>query len=275
MSYSNADKFVVTMFVMKTIIAPTDFSPVSLNAVQYAADMATAAETDLLILHSSETPFGVTAEYNEEEIEQKLVALKKRLLERTGHNIRIGCKKVGGMIENELMKICTDREPFAVVMATHGESLRKLFFIGSITVYLSRNLKYPVIVVPENETFKPVHKIALATDMKDVYDLPVEKISAVIRAFNAELDIVHVNSNGRHFTKDSIEVKIMGKLLRELYPQFHFVNNKKSVHNGILSFANDNNIDMILLLPKKHNLFYKSASKQFIFNSPVTVMTIQ
>jgi nucleotide-binding universal stress UspA family protein len=260
---------------MKTIFAPTDFSPVSLNAVQYAADMATAAETDLLILHSSETPFGVTAEYNEEEIEQKLIALKKHLLERTGHNIRIGCKKVGGMIENELMKICADREPFAVVMATHGESLRKLFFIGSITVYLSRNLKYPVIVVPENKTFKTVHKIALATDMKDVYDLPVEKISAVIRAFNAELDIVHVNSNGRHFTKDSIEVKIMSKLLRELYPQFHFVNNKKSVHNGILSFANDNNIDMILLLPKKHNLFYKSASKQFIFNSPVTVMTIQ
>jgi nucleotide-binding universal stress UspA family protein len=263
------------MFVMKTIIAPTDFSPVSLNAVQYAADMATATDTDLLLLHASETPFGTTAEYNEEETEQKLVALKNHLLERTGHNLRIGCKQVVGMIENELMKMCDAKDPFAVVMATHGDSLRKLFFVGSITVYLSRNLKYPVIVVPENAVFKQVNKIALATDMKDVYDLPVEKISGVVKALGAELNIVHVNNGNRHFSEHSIEVKLISSLLKELGPEFHFINNEKNVQNGILSFVNNNNIDMILLLPKKNSLFHKSASKQFIFNSPVTVMTIQ
>jgi nucleotide-binding universal stress UspA family protein len=263
------------MLIMKTIIAPTDFSPVSLNAVHYAADMATATDTDLLLLHASEMPFGITSEFNEEEAGQKLAALKNHLLERTGHTVRIGCKQVIGTIENELMKICDHKDPFAVIMATHGDSLRKLFFVGSITVYLSRNLKYPVIVVPENAVFKQVDKIALATDMKDVYDLPVEKISGVVKALGAELNIVHVNNGNRYFSKHSIEVKIMGSLLKELSPEFHFVSDDKNVQNGILSFVNNNNIDMILLLPKKHNLFHKSASKQFIFNSPVTVMTIQ
>ena len=36
---------------MKTIIAPTDFSPISLNAVNYAADMAVSINADLSLLY--------------------------------------------------------------------------------------------------------------------------------------------------------------------------------------------------------------------------------
>jgi hypothetical protein len=36
---------------MKTIIAPTDFSPVSLNAVNFAADMAVSVDSSLLLFH--------------------------------------------------------------------------------------------------------------------------------------------------------------------------------------------------------------------------------
>ncbi len=260
---------------METIIAPTDFSLVSLNAVNYAADMAMATNSSLLILHANEPPLGAKTDYDEKEIEEKLIALKENLNVHTGGKIKISSKELNGMIETELPKICSYKDPFAIVMATHGPSLRKLFFIGSITIYLSRNLKYPVIVVPENAVFKPVVKIALATDMKDIYELPVVKISSVVVAFNAELHIVHVNRTNTKFHSESAEVKTLNKYLRHLDPKFHFINDGKNVQNGILSFANEHDIDMILTFPKKHSLFHNSQSKQLIFNSTVTVMTIQ
>ena len=159
-------------------------------------------------------------------------------------------------------------------MATHGASLRKLFFIGSITVYLSRNLKYPVIVVPGHVHFKPVHHIALATDLKNVYDLPIEKISSVVNAFNAKLTIVHVNLGKQNFEEDSVKVNALYNYLKHLNPEFRFVSNN-NVQRGIVSFAKKNNIDIILTFPKKHAFFHSSESKQLIFNSPVTIMTIQ
>ena len=38
------------------IIAPTDFSPVSLNAVEYAADLATDIKANLLLVNIIELP---------------------------------------------------------------------------------------------------------------------------------------------------------------------------------------------------------------------------
>ena len=66
------------------------------------------------------------------------------------------------------MKICDYKNPLAVVMATHGVSIKERFFLGSITVYLSKNLKYPVIVVPQDLNYKPINKILLATDLENL-----------------------------------------------------------------------------------------------------------
>jgi nucleotide-binding universal stress UspA family protein len=262
---------------MQTIIAPTDFSDISLNAVNYAADMAVALNVHLLILHAEELPLTLkfsSGPHYEENTNEKLYNLKKELIATTKNKIKISSKQVPGIIENELIKMCEYKNPLAVVMATHGASLQKLLFIGSITVYLSRNLKYPVIVVPEGKNFKPVHKILLATDLKNINDLPVEKIISIVTGFNATLDIVHVNKTGEKINDSSVEVWALNTYLKNLNPLFHSINND-NVQQGILHFAEKHSIDMILTFPKKHSFFHKSESKQFIFNSPVTVMTIK
>jgi nucleotide-binding universal stress UspA family protein len=262
---------------MQTIITPTDFSDISLNAVNYAADMAVALNASLLVLHAQELPltlkFSSVPDYDE-NAEEKLCKLKQELTIRTKNKIKINSKQVPGIIENELIKMCEYKNPLAVVMATHGASLQKLLFVESITVYLSRNLKYPVIIVPEGKKFKPVHKILLATDLKDIDHLPIEKIISIITGFNATLDIVHVSKIAEKSHSKSAEVWALNEYLKSLYPHFHFITND-NIQEGILHFAEKHNADMILTFPKKHTFFHKSESKKFIFNSPVTVITIQ
>src|SRR5690242_9121463 len=96
---------------MQTIITPTDFSDVSLNAVNYAADMAMHLRVNLLVLHAVEIPLNVSKMYKEPdhveiEAEEKLNKLKERLIKRTNGKIVVQTKRVNGLIENEIIKIC-------------------------------------------------------------------------------------------------------------------------------------------------------------------------
>ena len=44
---------------MKTIVVPTDFSAISLNAVNYAAELAIVTGTRLMLMHVCMTPVAV------------------------------------------------------------------------------------------------------------------------------------------------------------------------------------------------------------------------
>ena len=259
---------------MNVIITPTDFSGVSLNAVNYAADMAAALNLRLLVLHATEPGFS-SPDYCSDDVEEKFMKLKDALANRTGNKLQMQFKQVPGIIENELMEICKRKNPFAVVMATHGANTQTRFFIESITIHLSRHLKYPVIVVPGNIQYKQVKKIVLATDLKEIKKLPAEKIIATVNAFNARLHVLHINTNeDRLMNEGSPEIAFLKTKLQQADPAFHFLK-CKNVQKGILMFAENNNADIIITFPKKHIFFHKSESRQVIFNSPVTVMTMQ
>ena len=264
---------------MRTIIAPTDFSDISLNAVNYAADMALFLNARLLVIHAIELSFNRKGDYSEPteeelEIERKLDLLKRNLIERTCGKIPVNSKQVTGLIENEIIKMCDYINPLAIVMATHGSTLKEKFFVGSITVYLSRNLTCPTIVVPEGIGYKPVKKILLASDLENLYDMPVEKIMNTVNAFKATLDIVHVYKSEEKFEVMSARISELAGYLKLVNPQFHFIKNE-NVFKAVLNFARENNSDLILTIPRKHAFFYKSESKQLIFNSPFAVMTMQ
>jgi nucleotide-binding universal stress UspA family protein len=263
---------------MQTIITPTDFSDASLNAVNYAADMAMATQANLLILHAIEMPLSAGRVYEEPnkieiDAEIKLNALKQNLMKSRAGKISIQTKQVVGLIESEIIKMCTYKNPLAIVMATKGASIKSHFFMESITVYLAKNLKYPVIVVPPKTVYKPINKILLATDLENLYSIPIEKIKNIVNVFKAKLDIVYIYNK-----EDNGEVMIsrmteLVNYLHSLNPQFYFIYNR-DVYKGIIDFAKENKSDMILTLPKEHAFFHKSESKQLIFNAPFAVMTM-
>jgi len=214
--------------------------------------------------------------YDEVVSEEKITNLKNSLHIRTKNKINIQVKNIRGAIHGaihkELENLCKQKKPFAVVMGTHGNGTNQRFFIGSNTVYAARHLPYPVLVVPEGVRYKPVKKIALATDFKTINTIRLQEIRAIVAGFDATLDVVHVNKASDE-NEESFEKYLLASYLKEFHPKFYFINNS-SVKKGIELFARKNDIDLILILPKKHGLFHKSQSKEFIFHSGVPVVTI-
>ena len=265
---------------MKTIIAPTDFSSVSYNACLFAAKMAEDIKAELILLHVMELPaavaeFPVTEEvFDAISMEAELENLKTKLLSETNNKINISSKNILGSVEYELKELSNVKKPFVVVMTTHSYSLLDRFFLGSTTVYSARHLRYPVLIIPPNVQYKPIKKIALASDMKDIYEVPIDEIETIIKTFNVgTFEVYYAGKNEKNINRHTVESLILDHRLLHLNPQFYFVEDE-DIMRGITSLAEEHEADMLLIIPKKHGPFYKSRSKDFIFYSSLPLMAI-
>ena len=216
---------------MNAILAPTDFSDVSVNAVKYAAGLAMSLDAELVLMHVNEYIFaysdaGVVDFMLEEHSDDKLAALETQLLNEADGKLRIRKYISSGKFQNELRNFCNNCQPFAIVMGTHDElnGFDRLL-MESQSVYASKNLNYPVIIVPRNAGWHRISSIGFACDLKNIYDIPAEKIKNIQETFKAALHIVHVSKNKEQENKDAVEALLLQPSLMTNNTELHVIEN--------------------------------------------------
>ena len=273
---------------MKTIIVPTDFSPIATNAMNFAADMAVNINASILLLHVYQVPVSMTdvpvvlvsADELRKSSEAKLEDLKKSLSHITSGKIRIYAEAKLGDTSDVIEELCENIKPFAVIMGTKGASGIERMLFGSNTLRAIRHLKYPVIVVPPGKEYGAgIKKIGFACDFEKVVEsTPVQFIKNMVKEFGAELHVLNVDHNSKHFKPETPEESLLlHTLLEDLNPNYHFIENADT-EDGINEFAEKNNIDLLITIPKKHGLidtlFKHSSTKELVTHSHVPVMCV-
>lgn len=127
--------------------------------------------------------------------------------------------------------------------------------------------------MPHDAVYKPLKKIAFASDLKDIYEIPVPEIETIVKLFNAKLEIFYSGKNENVINRNAINNLLLNHRLAHLDPQFYSIENDH-VWNGITTMAEEHAIDMLIILSKKHGLFHKSQTKDFVFYPKVPVMVI-
>ncbi|HSN60664.1 MAG TPA: universal stress protein [Ferruginibacter sp.] len=270
---------------MKTILVATDFSPASLNAANYAADMALAIHADLLLLHVyhvpvtyGEVPVSFNADDLREDAEKDMTAFKKLLEAKAGNGLNINTMVMLGIFFPELKKICDNIHPYAVVMGSQGTTSAERFFFGSHTVFAMKNLQWPLITVPVGVKYSAVKKIGLACDFNKVVDTtPVNEIKMLVKEFNAELYVLNTGKREVFDPEIVFESGLLQEMLIDLKPQYHFISSENT-DQGIIDFADKHEIDLLLVLPKRHGLLekmiHKSNTKKLVLRSHIPVMAL-
>lgn len=272
---------------MKTIIVSTDFTAISLNAVNYAADMACVINTDLSILHVCPIPVVLnevplppyTLEELVEDAAQKMTPLKQKMESRTGKKIKISTTVKTGELIAGINDHCNLLDVYAVVMGVEDSGALDRFLFGSKTLSAITQLECPVIAVPTDVKFTNIQKIGLACDFRRVLEtIPVEEIKKLVNNFNAELYVLHVSPQNNLFKKEIDEgLEWLHSILGGMHPVYHFINGN-DIEKGIAEFAEKVNLDLLITIPKKHNFiskfFQHSHSKELVLNSHVPVMAI-
>jgi nucleotide-binding universal stress UspA family protein len=274
---------------MKTIVAPTDFSEISLNAVNYAAQLARAINADLCLLNIcvlpvtySEVPYPIENMGSlTSDSEERMVQLKEDLTRRTNGKIKIHTDvKTATTVVGELSDYCKSKEPYAVVMGTQGRSAIEKIFFGSTAVNAMKHLPWPLVVVPPEARFTEIKKIGLACDLKKVDEtIPFSEIRSLVKQFDAELYVLHINSRDeeKFGTVEMIEARSLQNMLEDIHPVYRFLEND-DIENGLEEFAETHQIDLLLVVPKRHNiidkLFHQSNSKKMVLHTHVPLMAI-
>ena len=256
---------------MKLIIVPTDFSPLADNALKYAMDLAIAMEGSLMLLNVYQLPISfsevpmvtISVEELRKISEEKLAEIKQQIERITEGKIKIYTESKLGDVAEEVDALSKILNPFAVVMGTRGVTGAGRFFLGSNSLSVIGKISTPVFIVPPGASFKPIKKVGLATDLRNVVDtVSVSPIKSLVNMFNAELHVLNVDFERKHFTSYTPEETLnLDTMLSGLNPTYDFIENK-DVDEGINEFATKNNLDLIITLPKKHrfieSLFEKS-----------------
>jgi nucleotide-binding universal stress UspA family protein len=273
---------------MKTIIIPTDYSPVATNAMHYGIDMAKATNASILLLHVYNIPVSytevpvmlVSVEELRKNNEDKISELKKEVEHITSGSLKVYTEARLGNLSDELEELCNKIRPFAVVMGTKGTSGIEKVLFGSNTLTVIRHLTWPVICVPPGKTYgNGIKKIGFACDFRDIVNTtPAQTIKDFAKEFNAELHVLNVDFNNRHFKPDTREESLLlHTLLEDAKPEYHFIEHK-DIEDGINEFAEKNNLDLVISIPKKHKLlesmFRTSSTKQLVFQSHIPVMCL-
>jgi nucleotide-binding universal stress UspA family protein len=272
---------------MKTLIVPTDFSPVAQNALDYAVGMAKTIDASILILNVYQVPvtftevpvIALSVEELKKISEEKIAAVKHRIDETTGGSVKIYTECRLGDVVDEIEAVAKSIQPLAVVMGTRGQSSVERLFLGSNTLSALRHLSFPLLVVPPDAKFAPIRRIGFACDFDKVVETtPVKPIHQFCSAFDAQLYVLNVDHKNKHFTSGTPEeTLLLHTMIEDLKPTYHFIDDT-DIELGIEEFARKNELSLIITIPKKHklldSLFQRSHSRDLIFHAHLPILCI-
>lgn len=268
---------------MKQIIVATDFSSLSENAVEYAAQFAKDIDANILLFHSYQIPTVVTEAAvivippNElqKEKEEVLKDHAKKLALKWGVEVNYSLKM--GNASDEILEEAKNASYIVMGMYNAGKLARA--FMGSTAISVIKKSVIPVLLIPENVSYKKPEKIAFASDYNSKTDLlALNPLKQLIELFHSRLLVMNIKERT---TEVSIEEKAtavkMDRKLSDIDHSYHFMESEDPVE-GIMEFINDKKADMIVVIPHKYNLFerlsHKSATKKLAFQSPIPFLAL-
>lgn len=273
---------------MKRIVVPTDFSASATSAMNYAIEMAKDIGAAVHLYHVYQVPVAVSdvpvvivsVEELKKNAEEQLEFLKKGLEHITSDKpVTVTTEATMGNTVDELEELCKRMHPFMVVMGSRGSTGMERILFGSTTLTAIKHLTCPVIVVPPGSNYKGIKKVGFACDFRKVIETtPTHYIEELVKLFGASLHVLNVDYDNKHFKPETPEESLyLHTLLKDLDPQYHFIQ-EKDIEDGINKFAEENNLDLVITIPKKHKLldglFRKSSTRQLVFESHIPVLCI-
>jgi nucleotide-binding universal stress UspA family protein len=270
---------------MKTILVATDFSRAALNATNYAIEMALVIDADLYLLHvfqtpgtSLQVPMPLILDEMLQDVKGEMDKQKEYVVHKTAGKLAVKTEVRREYFFAELEAVCDRIKPYCVIMGSQGTTAAERLAFGGHAVYAMRHLEWPLVTVPPFTSFSSVKKIALACDFDDAINtMPLDKLKALVNDFGATLFVLNTGKK-EEFNPDIVSrTRLLEQELGTIKPHYNFIANP-DIDAGILGFVEDNNIDLLIVLPKHydflHNLLHKSHTKQMVLHSKVPVLAL-
>ena len=247
---------------MKKILVPTDFSKISITALEVAFDIAKKAGATVYVLHVVEEAgadsFHITGEWQKENWDDRLYIYKllergKKQLEKLVQDPRFDSVKMVGELRlgnpfHGMNAIISEEKVDLVVMGTRGQTNLEAMVIGTNTERVVRNSRCPILTIHKKPATTDFKNIVYATAMSKDEEIFSRIVKSTQKIYNSTIHMVRINTPG-DFQRDRIVKDYMAKFAKSLQLKNFTLNvyNDISEEEGILYFANSIDADLIAM----------------------------
>lgn len=267
---------------MRTIVVPTDYSQSATNAAFYALHLAAALKSNLHLCHAFGIPvesplLGQTAwalyEYPalQEENSKELRKLGKVLEEKSKALWGVEafpfhpafyyvCE--GRDVDQVINDVAEENKALLIVMGIKGAGLLTRFLLGSNSIKMIKNTKYPLLLIPQKYKYKGLTKIAFATDLNKRNKKIVQSLLNFAKYFDAELLITYVLQSNNEVIQDRKYEHAKEEFLKDLEGRFCY----NCIYSENIDYGLDilKNKDIDMLIMGHH---YRGFFENFTQNS--------
>lgn len=272
---------------MKNILVPTDYSETAINATNYAIEFAKATSASVTLLHVFDVPVSVTDipvvinsfDDFEKGQKEKLKKHVEKVKEQHGTIVNISSILTPGFLSDEITDVVKNKNIDLIIMGITGTGKIPEVLVGSNATRVINDAGCPTIAVHSDTKFKPIKKVAFACDYEEVEDsYGIDTLIKFIKLFDAKLLLINVFSGQKDRSlKRDLSISLVEHVFDKVNHSVSFRKNDDVV-DGVNKFVDKHDIDLIVMLPKKHSLFsslfHRSNTNKMAFHAHVPLLAI-
>jgi nucleotide-binding universal stress UspA family protein len=268
---------------MKKFLVPLDFSIPSESAAEYAIEMTKDIPgTEIILYHVYKNDIFSLLKNSTEEARKKAtdadLEIVKDFLKNSPHQ-KITIESEEGSFIDDISKYVLSNDIDMVIMGINRSSIRSNVNMGSDTLNMITKISTPIMIIPHDLKYTKINNALFASDFKDVArKTPFDSLKKVLDFFNPALSILNVDSE--HYIELSETYKIekgeMESKLKKYKPEFFFLRSFDFLE-GIITFAETKEMDLIITVPKKQGFFnqlFKIYTRKLALESNKPVLAI-
>ena len=255
------------------VLAPTDFSICSINALKYAAQYLDSLEGEqsIEITHCIDHryPSRIISKFDDLLKEEALVDLEKVMEEvkSVSKNVTIETSLFKAKTKEFIPRRAKEIGADLIAIGTTGLTNLKNITVGSVTEYVAKHTSIPVLTIPPTAKFKSFENVVLGIDEHSL-DHPekIELIYNLIASFEPLVYLVQVLAPSQKDLKLNTFVQ---DHLKDLRYEIHTATYDVNISNTLNKFVLRENAELLCMVHRRKNwfsnLFHHSVMKEELF----------
>jgi nucleotide-binding universal stress UspA family protein len=240
---------------MKNILVPVDFSDASLNALNFAIEVAKKNSAAIKLLHVCSPPYAdpsidaiSTSQFIQSILENANEQIDTLIATFSNNGVTMSKLVVVGSLNSF---VNNESDVDLIVMGTTGASDAINKYLGSNTLSVINNTKVPLLVVPKDLSFQ-VKRALYATQLDFEEYAAIDQALLFCNQLSVDMDFVHIQTEEEmNIVRDDLIISKM----KEKYGhdvQIHFHNNS-SVVKGLNEYMDEHHYDLLMVAHRDRN----------------------
>lgn len=287
---------------LNRIMVPVDFSDTTPRLCDYAYHLALKFNADILLFHTyfasaiETVPFSDSYTYNatvvevlaeveknaKTKIEELCENLRARVKKDNVEGVEIDVRLSGGIASSEIISMTKTYKPDLLVMGSRGETSGTRNLLGSVVSSIIDQVDVPMLILSdrgENPDLNDIKEVMYATNFDRADFRAIATLKFIAKPFGMNIHCVHFEKPDNEIQLEEHRMGVLRKYLKRTLGDDTVkceIFKMEDIMKGVESYVRENDIEMIAIMARKHNLlerlFFGQMSRKLFVKTHMPIL---